>query len=110
MSKLKTLKEEAALAFVEVKLKVQKWWEKLCEIVGQIVVGVVLPLLKVTADLVGAVALGAGAVAVGGALGVAVTALAVANPVGVMVAGVGLGVVALTSASGGSRRRRRRRR
>ena len=114
VSQLKTLKEEAALTFVEVKLKVQEWWNKLCQIVGDIVVGVVLPLLKTAADVAGAVAvgiaLGVGSVAVGGVIGTGLATLAIANPVGVMVVGVGAGIAALAAASGGSGRRRRRRR
>lgn len=110
VSELKRLKEEAALVFLEMKLKVQEWWNKLCEIVGEIVIGVVLPLLKTTAEVLGAAAVGAtigvGAVAVGATIGF----LAAANPVGAIVVGSGFGIAALANSGGSSGRRRRRRR
>ena len=106
LPELKRLKEEAALVFLEAKLKVQEWWNKLCEIVGVIVIGVVLPLLKTTAEVLGAVAvgttLGVGTVAVGAGIGF----LAAANPIGALVVGTGVGIAALANSGGSSGRRR----
>ncbi|KAK0752461.1 hypothetical protein B0T18DRAFT_404925 [Schizothecium vesticola] len=100
---LKRLKEEAALKFLEMKLKVQEWWKKLCEIVGDIVIGVVLPLLKTTVEVLGAAA-------VGTTLGLGVMALAAANPIGAIVVGGCVGIATLANSGGSSARRRRRRR
>ncbi len=109
VSELKSLKEEAALAFLKMKLKAQEWWNKLCEIVGEVVIQVVLPLLEATAGVLGAVAKGLGLGAAGATLGYGVMALAAVNPVGAMIVGGGIGIAALANSGGSSRRRRRRR-
>ncbi|KAK4160706.1 hypothetical protein QBC43DRAFT_292719 [Cladorrhinum sp. PSN259] len=100
VGELKELKERAALAFLEAKLKLQEWWNKLCEIVGDIVIGVVLPLLKTTAEVLRSAALGT-------TLGLGAIALVAASPIGAMVVGGSVGIAALASSGGRSNRSRR---